>query len=304
MSPQLSASTVCLARRRRSVRRYAVTVAGLLSLLLLAGCSGAGGGQWSNLGLPGGASSEAPEMRALWIGAWIAAGVVGVFVWGLIFWVMVRFRQRRLDEIPVQVRYNLPVEVLYTAVPFVIIFVFFFHTVKTQNEVLVDDRPDHEILVVGQQWSWSFNYLGDDGRDEPGATDGNDVFEVGTPSDLPTLMLPVNQTVKFSLRSPDVIHSFWIPSFYFKQDVIPGRTNQWTTTPTIEGSFAGKCAELCGISHSRMLFEVEVVSEAEYQEYLDGLAEQGNNGVVVGSTETDEVVGLESEGDEENGASP
>jgi cytochrome c oxidase subunit 2 len=110
--------------------------------------------------------------------------------------------------------------------------------------------------------------------------------------------------VKFSLRSPDVIHSFWIPSFYFKQDVIPGRTNQWTTTPTIEGSFAGKCAELCGISHSRMLFEVEVVSEAEYQEYLDGLAEQGNNGVVVGSTETDEVVGLESEGDEENGASP
>jgi heme/copper-type cytochrome/quinol oxidase subunit 2 len=164
------------------------------------------------------------------------------------------------------------------------------------------DRPGQEqILVVGQQWSWSFNYLGKDGIDSPNAGDsGNDAFEVGTVARFPTLWLPVDTPVKFYLRSQDVIHSFWVPAFYFKMDVVPGRQNTWVTTPTKEGTYAGKCAELCGLQHSRMLFNVKVVSQAEYQQHVQQLRAQGNTGVVLGSTEPDRVAGLEP--DSENGA--
>lgn len=265
--------------------------AGLLSMPLLAGCSEATVGQWSRLGLPEPANSSAPHMLELWIGAWIAAGVIGVLVWGLIIWAIIRYRRRRDDEVPVQVRYNLPIEALYTIAPFVVIFVLFFHTVVAQEKVLVEDEStvDHEVLVVGQQWSWSFNYLGE------GQGGGDDVFTVGTPAEPPTLMLPVGETVKFRFRSPDVIHSFWIPAYYFKMDVLPGRENTWITTPTETGTFDGRCAELCGVSHARMLFNVEVVERAEYDAYLADLEAQGNTGVVKGATNTDKIAGLESE---------
>ena len=88
-------------------------------------------------------------------------------------------------------------------------------------------------------------------------------------------MLPVDQTVQFNLHSPDVIHNFGVPSFLMKMDVIPGRINKFQVTPTVEGDYAGKCFELCGVYHSRMLFNVKVVSQADYDAYLADLAEQG-----------------------------
>jgi len=233
-------------------------------------------------------------MRDLWIGAWLAAGAVGVLVWGLIIFAVARYRRRRDDEVPVQVRYNLPIEALYTIAPFVVIFVFFYHTVVAQTDILNEDADyNHEVLVVGQQWSWTFNYLGEDGE---GGT--NDVYEAGTVAEPPRLVLPVDEPVKFRFRSPDVIHSFWIPAYYFKMDVVPGRENTWITTPTETGTFNGRCAELCGLSHSRMLFDVEVVERAEYERYLADLEEQGNTGVAVGSNEADDIVGLETGEDE------
>jgi cytochrome c oxidase subunit 2 len=95
---------------------------------------------------------------------------------------------------------------------------------------------------------------------------------------LPTLYLPVDQTVKIKLQSRDVIHSFWIIDFLYKKDMYIGKDNYWSFTPTREGTYAGKCAELCGEYHSMMLFNVEVVSEAEYEEYLDSLREAGQTG--------------------------
>jgi cytochrome c oxidase subunit II len=282
-------------------RRVGASLAVLAGMLVLSGCSSDTVEQWGRFGLPDGASASAPEMKALWVGAWIAAWIVGFLVWGLIIWAVVRYRRRTPDEIPTQVRYNLPIEVLYTVAPFVVIFVLFYHTVVTQAEMLPGDQPgQEEILVVGQQWSWSFNYLGEDGIDAPDATNGNDAFFVGTTADIPTLVLPVDKPVKFLLRSPDVIHSFWVPAFYFKMDVLPGRQNTWVTTPTKEGTYAGKCAELCGLQHSRMLFNVRVVSEAEYDQYVQSLREAGNRGTVIGSTEPDRIAGLETDG--ENGA--
>ena len=97
-------------------------------------------------------------------------------------------------------------------------------------------------------------------------------------SELPTLVLPVDQTVKIKLQSRDVIHSFWIIDFLYKKDMYIGKDNYWSFTPTREGSYAGKCAELCGEYHSMMLFNVEVVSEAEYDEYLASLRDAGQTG--------------------------
>ncbi len=231
--------------------------------LVLSGCSA---DQWQRAGLPEPATEETPLIGDLWVGTWIAALGVGVLVWGLIVWASFRYRKRN-DELPPQTRFNAPIEFLYTMAPFAIIAALFYWTVANQQEILdTSEEPDLRIGVVGQQWSWTFNYL------------DADVYDIGTTTDRPTLYLPVDQTVEFELNSPDVVHSFWIPAFYMKVDVIPGKSNTFQATPNEEGSFAGKCAELCGVYHSQMLFDVEIVSQAEFDERMAELEELGQTG--------------------------
>ncbi|MSZ76001.1 MAG: cytochrome c oxidase subunit II [Actinobacteria bacterium] len=234
--------------------------------------------------MPDPATLEGESTLALWQGAWIAALVTGVVVWGLMAWVVIRYRRRSDDEIPVQTRYNLPLEIFYTIAPVMMVVVFFSHTVRVQNIALEESAcPDNIVEVTGQQWSWTFNYgLGEkdcdfkegEGEDESG-TEGyaypSYTYEVGTASYIPTLYLPVNESTRFNLHSPDVIHDFGVPGFLMKMDVIPGRVNSYEITPTRTGSFLGKCYELCGVYHSRMLFKVEVVTAEEYADYLDTL---------------------------------
>ncbi|MEA5054984.1 MAG: cytochrome c oxidase subunit II [Propionicimonas sp.] len=229
-------------------------------LLALSGCSSETAEQWTRWGLPEAASDRAPFIGNLWSGAWIASMVVGVFVWGLIGWVIIRYRRKHADEAPRQSRYNLPLELLYTLVPFLIIGVLFFFTVQAQNGVLRKEaNPDHTVNVVGQKWSWTFNYME---ADNPAV--GAIVHEKGTPTEIPDLYLPVDRSVRFNLVSADVIHSFWIPDFYFKLDVIPGHPNSFDVTPTKLGDFTGRCAELCGTYHAAMIFNVHVVTEEEF----------------------------------------
>jgi cytochrome c oxidase subunit 2 len=256
----------------RKLRRVAVTAAAL-SLVGLAGCSAQTVEQFKRLGLPEAASDRAPYMHNLWIGTWIAAGAIGIFMWAVILWAALRYKTKH-NEMPTQNRYNLPMEIFYTIAPFIIIGVLFYYTVLAQNGMLrkVAD-PDVEILVVGQKWSWTFNYKA---ADNPAV--GSDVYEAGTINKTPTLYLPVNKSVRFVLNSPDVIHSFWIPSFYQKLDVVPGRNNSFDVVPNKEGHYFGKCAELCGTYHSAMLFNVEVVSEDEYNTYLKSLVAKGQVG--------------------------
>ena len=129
--------------------------------LALSGCSAETSAQWARFGLPEAASDRAPFIGDLWVGAWIASLVVGVFVWGLIVWVMIRYRRRQPDEQPRQTRYNLPMELLYTLVPFLIIGVLFFYTVQAQNGVIAKEtvKPVTTVNVIGQKWSWTFNYM-------------------------------------------------------------------------------------------------------------------------------------------------
>ena len=275
------------------VRKAGLWTAASAGLLLLSACSSADQEQIKRLAMPEPATDRAPAIYDLWHGAWLAAILVGILMWGLIGWACFKYRRRADDEIPVQTRYNLPLEILYTVAPIVMVLVFFYYTVTTQNDVLEEvsaDEADHHIQVVGQQWSWTFNYLEDDALD--GQTS---VYDGGTTADRPTLVLPVDETVVVDLTSPDVIHSFWVPAFLFKMDVVPGRDNSFSFTPTTEGEFVGRCAELCGAYHSRMLFNVEVVSAEEYAAHLQELEDQGQTGVAVGGSDADTQPGLEEE---------
>jgi cytochrome c oxidase subunit 2 len=265
-------------------------------VLLLGSCSSAEQESIQRLAQPVGATDRTDAMHDLWMGSWLAAMIVGVLVWGLIGYACLKFRRRRDDEIPVQTRYNLPLEILYTIAPVIVVLVLFYFTVVVQNEALAEpgDSAEQEgvartVTVVGQQWSWTFNY------DKDPALDGRTtVFEAGTPATRPTLWLPVNQSVKIKLRSPDVIHSFWVPAFLFKMDVVPGKQNTFSFTPTRTGTFIGRCAELCGVYHSRMLFDVKVVDEAEYAAHLKELQAKGDIGPALGGKEVDNQVNPEA----------
>ena len=284
-----------LPKRARTIGTWTVVAS---CLLTLGACANADQEQIKRLAMPVPATDRAPFVQDLWEGAWLAAIITGIVVWGLIGYAAFRFRRRHHDEIPVQTRYNLPIEILYTIVPVIMVLVFFFFTVETQNKLLAGaegGKADHTVKVVGQKWAWTFNYMNED------AIGGDSVYTVGTPADLPTLVLPVNESVDIELSSPDVIHSFWVPSFLYKLDVVPGRDNGFSFTPTREGTYAGKCAELCGVYHSRMLFNVEVVSADEYAQHLQDLKDQGNVGTALGGADARTQPGLDDDNTSQQG---
>ena len=271
--------------------RLALALSLGVGVATLAGCSSETQDAWQRVAMPEPATEEGWRILEFWQNSWIAAMVTGAIVWALMFWVIWRYRRRHEDEVPVQTRYNLPLEIFYTIAPIIMVLVFFTHTVRIQTDLTaLSDNPDHTVKVVGQQWSWTFNYV-----DEPVAG-GKNVYESGTGSYIPTLVLPVDESVRFQLVSPDVIHSFWITGFLYKEDIIPGRTNEFEVTPNRIGEFVGKCAELCGSYHSRMLFNVKVVTRADYEQYLQEQIDKGfvSESPVLGNKVTTEQAGLES----------
>ena len=181
-------------------RSVGVALAFASAGLALSGCSQETTDQFGRWGLPVAASDRAPWIGNLWNGAWIASMVIGVFVWGLIGWVVFRYRRKGDGETPRQNRYNLPLEILYTIVPVFVIGVLFFFTVQAQDAVAKKATgPVHTINVIGQKWSWTFNYMEADN-----AAVGTVVHEVGTIDKTPDLYLPVDKPVRFNLASADV----------------------------------------------------------------------------------------------------
>ncbi|MGT2460676.1 aa3-type cytochrome oxidase subunit II [Sinomonas atrocyanea] len=258
-------------QRARIITVSAVAAAGALAL---SGCSPEVQRGW--LPTDRDTTSNTPIITDLWVNSWIAAMVIGMITWALILWCIVAYRRRKGTRgFPRQTSYNLPLEIFYTAIPLFLVFTFFYFTDRDQRAIdNPNANPDVTVNVVGKQWSWDFNY-------KQGGVVKDDVHEAGTqaqltgqPIDLntlPTLYLPVGKSVTVELTSRDVIHSFWVPAFLQKRDMIPGKPNYMYFTPQKEGTYDGKCAELCGEYHSEMLFRVKVVSEAEFQAHLAGL---------------------------------
>ena len=262
-------------------RRGAALV--VAAAFLLSGCS-SGPVKFGWLPAPDlNTTNQTGRIIYLWNGSWIAALVIGVIVWGLTLWCIFAYRRRR-DEvgIPAQVRYHLPLEVFYTVVPLIMVGVLFFFTVRDQTAIAaVHEKPDVTIGVVGKQWAWDFNYLNAPGADDDVYESGVQTLLDGRPAvekEVPTLYLPVNKRIRFELNARDVIHSFWIPAFLYKMDVVPGLTNEFELIPQRTGTFKGKCAELCGEFHSEMLFNVKVVSQAQYDAHMIELKARGQTG--------------------------
>ncbi len=233
--------------------RPRTAVAAVLTSVTLGGC----GDDAPSWGAPDPASAQGERIRDLWQGFFVAAILVALLVWGLLVYVLVRYR-RRNDDVPRQNPYNVPVEILYTVAPVVVVAVLFAFSTAVEDDVTSNtDDPDVVVEVVGFQWQWRFTYP-DEG-----------ITLVGTPEDgPPELVLPVGETVQFDLVAEDVAHSFWVPRFLEKRDLIPGVDNRLDITPTRTGTFVGRCAEFCGLDHWRMGFTVTVVEAGEFEAWL------------------------------------
>jgi cytochrome c oxidase subunit 2 len=234
-------------------------------LLPLSGCA------WNNdftrMGFPNPITKQGEITLSLWQGSWVAGLLVGAVVWGMIIWAVI-FHRKRSDKLPPQVRYNMPIEILYTVVPFVLIAVLFYYTAKDENTI--DAVPAHSAVTVnvtGFQWSWQFDYP-QLGVTTDGAMWNPELTDAQNAAAMPVLEIPVGESVNFNLTSPDVIHAFWVPEFLFKRDVIPGHPNHFSVTATKTGTYTGHCSELCGLYHSRMLFTLKVVTPAQFQTWV------------------------------------
>ena len=269
-------------QKSRRSPRPALKWAGLVAVVAVAltGCSASAQRGF----LPGSSSAEVTNQTGrithLWVGSWTAALIVGIIVWGLILWCAAVYRKRKNDDtLPVQLRYHVPLEVMYVILPILMVGVLFYYTAR--DAAAINDtsaKPDLTVQIVAKQWSWDFNYL-DDGVWES----GNQTPLSGKPgveATAPTLYLPVGERVEFVLDSRDVIHSFWVPEFLYKRDVIPGRTSKFQIIPQQVGEYRGKCAELCGEEHSGMLFNVKVVTRAEYDAHMQELRATGQTGAL------------------------
>ncbi|MCK2037154.1 cytochrome c oxidase subunit II [Microbacterium sp. SSW1-49] len=265
--------------------RWAALPVGVVAAVVLAGCTTTE----LNGYLPGfvegepATTNQTERVSSLWVNSWIVLLAVGVITWGLMAWAAIAYRRRKGQTgLPVQMRYNMPIEIFYTIVPLILVLGMFFFTARDQSEIEAKwDDPDVEITAIAKQWAWDFQYDAD--------TDDDTVWTMGIQAQpdkdgnidqaqLPTLVLPVDEKVTINLQSRDVIHSFWIIDFLYKKDMYIGKDNSWSFIPTRVGEYAGKCAELCGEYHSMMLFKVKVVEQDEYDAYLQQLKEKGNTG--------------------------
>lgn len=204
---------------------------------------------------------KAAEINRLQVPVFITAGVVGVLVFaalGYILWTGAR-RRREAVEDPVQLEGNFKLEIGWTIAPAVLLAVIAVFTVATLFEL--DDAEasqfdDIEITVFGHQWWWSFEYdLDADG--EPEIITAND------------LVIPVGTDVTVDLESRDVIHSFWIPSLNGTRDAVPGRVHSLVLNADEPGVYVGQCKEFCGLSHANMRQRAVVVTESEFETWLE-----------------------------------
>jgi cytochrome c oxidase subunit 2 len=216
-----------------------------------------------------GITEEANQMHDLYLFVTALAGTVFIAVEAALVFMIFRFRKRS-DELPPQIHGNNILEIVWTAIPVIIVLGLFVASFIVLIDV-EDKAPDDALTVdvTGFQFSWIFGYklndLGAD-RSDPQSDGG---FEVaGNRDNPPTVVIPVGEPVEFKLFSPDVIHSFFVRDFLYKLDVVPGRDNRFTVTANQIGTFEGQCAELCGLDHSVMRFKLQVMSKDDFTQWV------------------------------------
>jgi cytochrome c oxidase subunit 2 len=245
------------------VRRWQLAAGGLalgLGVFAVAGCSG---DSQPRYGMPTPVTQQGHSTLHLWQGIFVTAAVIGAIVWALILWSVLRYRRSSSrssssEQLPKQTQYHIPLEITYTIIPVVIVAVIFGFVYHTENIVNSTSAPPAvSVRVEGFQWGWRFTYLNPDG-----STIGPTI--VGAQDNPPTLVLPLDSTVRLTLVSDDVDHSFYVPNFLFKRDVIPKINNVVELYTDKAGTFVGHCAEFCGLHHADMNFQIQVVPKASF----------------------------------------
>ena len=237
-------------------RRLLGAASGVVAAVTLAGCTG---DNQPRYGMPAPATQQSQSTLHLWQGMFVTALVVGGIVWGLIFWSIIRYRGRGKDQpLPKQTQYHIPLEITYTIIPIIIVAVIYAFVVKADDVIdKTSTKAAVSVRVEGFQWGWRFTYLNANGTPLAPPVSGNQY-------DPPTLTLPAFETVKLTLVSDDVIHSFYVPDFLFKRDMIPKVNNVVELYIDKVGIFQGHCAEFCGLHHADMSFQVRSVPASQF----------------------------------------
>ncbi|MGZ8651024.1 MAG: cytochrome c oxidase subunit II [Actinomycetota bacterium] len=227
------------------MRRSLVRFAALAAALLLSGCAQKG------------ISPQGQDVHTLYGIIMLLALPVVLAVYATLLWCVFRYRKRDDAPAPQTVGGSRSLGVFF-AIPALIVAILFPFGEATLMRIQQQETPQVQIHVEGFQWQWTFLYLSEG------------LFVSGKTLVRPAVMvLPVDEPVQITLTSRDVIHSFFVPALLFKRDAIPGRTSTFTFTPTELGTFQSQCAEFCGLWHSRMTFQVKVVTSTDYQAWIE-----------------------------------
>jgi cytochrome c oxidase subunit 2 len=245
----------------RRWRRRAVGLA-ILAPLALAGCN-----FYPSYGASRGATAQGQDTFKLYSGMMTTGIIVGGIVFLLILWTIIRYRKRS-DEMPSQFHESIPIEIIYTIVPILIVGVLFAFTVITENKVdatvpvnatvTSSGTPVVDIRVTAFQWGWRFDYTGLNVGVAGETTNGPD-------NHGPQMVVPVGQKVQITLVSDDVIHGFYVRDFNFSRYALPGVTNYFDLDVLHTGTYDGQCTQICGLYHSEMLFSVRAVTPTAFR---------------------------------------
>ena len=218
-------------------------------------------------------TTEGIASAGLYLPIFLIAVIIFIIVEGLLLFLILRYRKRsKGDDLPEQTHGNNLLEIIWTAIPMVTVFVLFI----VSTNVLMNDveaKADEHGAVVDVsafQFGWTFDYQDPTSLDAGAGTyESLDVIKTGGGREAaPEMVLPVGEPVLIRLTALDVIHSWYVPAFFFKRDAIPGRVNEFELTIERPGTYGGQCAEFCGLSHGNMYFSVEAVDPASYDEWL------------------------------------
>jgi cytochrome c oxidase subunit 2 len=199
---------------------------------------------------------------------YIEGGIVLV-VAGLLLFVIFRFRAKRNPN-PSPTAHNTLLEMIWTALPVVVLIVIAFPSFKLLYMMDVTPKAELTIKATGNQWYWTYEY-----PDHHIQFDSNMIAESQLkPGQLRLfevdnrVIVPVNTTVRIITTSSDVIHSWAVPAFGIKRDSVPGRLNETWFNVRKEGVYYGQCSELCGVRHAFMPIVVQAVSKVEFNQWL------------------------------------
>jgi cytochrome c oxidase subunit II len=180
---------------------------------------------------------------------WIAAGVFVIVEFGVVY-LVIRYRQRADRPEPVQVHGNSRLEITWAVIPALLLLVVAVPTFKTIFDLARNPKDALQVTVTGHQFWWQFDYP------QLGITTANEPH------------LPVGRNVSFTVRSDDVIHSFWIPPLSGKHDAEPGRSATITMEADKPGVYLGQCAEFCGLSHANMRLRAFADSPGDFDKWV------------------------------------